>query len=182
MKRIDVMATTISGSIADWKKVERIVPLFAEHGYRDVRLHKVDSHAAARAAACTALKEGGRIPISAGGSGTFRAVLEGCIDSGIELDQQVRAALVGRRGHFLDALDRAELVLHRPDQQALRVLWRIDLGDGRLSRRTAHRGLRRRVEAGRARLGSRRASRRFGAHPHRLLQRSGEVSGDFPGD
>jgi diacylglycerol kinase family enzyme len=85
MKRIDVIATTISGSIADWKKVERIVPLFAEHGYSDVRLHKVDSHAAARAAACTALEEGGCIPISAGGSGTFRAVLEGCIDSGVEL-------------------------------------------------------------------------------------------------
>ena len=84
MKRIDVIATTISGSIADWKKVERIVPLFAEHGYSEVRLHKVDSHAAARAAARTALKEGGRIPISAGGSGTFRAVLEGCIDSGVE--------------------------------------------------------------------------------------------------
>lgn len=85
MKRIDVIATTISGSIADWNKVERIVPLFAEHGYTDVRLHEADSHAAARAAACAALKEGGRIPISAGGSGTFRAVLEGCIDSGAEL-------------------------------------------------------------------------------------------------
>lgn len=84
MKRIDVIATTISGSIADWKKVERIIPLFAEHGYPDVRLHQVDSHAAAREAACTALNAGGRIPVSAGGSGTFRAVLEGCIDSGIE--------------------------------------------------------------------------------------------------
>ena len=76
MKRIDVIATTISGSLADWKKVERIVPLFAEHGYSDVRLHEVDTHAAARAAACATLQEGGRIPISAGGSGTFRAVRE----------------------------------------------------------------------------------------------------------
>jgi hypothetical protein len=29
---IDVIATTISGSISDWSKVERIEPLFAEHG------------------------------------------------------------------------------------------------------------------------------------------------------
>jgi diacylglycerol kinase family enzyme len=82
---IDVIATTISGSIADWKKVERIVPLFREHGYDDVALHVVDSHAAARAAARDAIAGGGRIPISAGGSGTFRAVLEGCIDSGVPL-------------------------------------------------------------------------------------------------
>jgi len=85
MKRIDVIATTISGSVADWKKVEKIVPLFAAEGYADVRLHTVDSHAAARTTACAALNDGGRIPISAGGSGTFRAVLEGCIDSGVEL-------------------------------------------------------------------------------------------------
>ena len=85
MKRIDVIATTISGSIADWRKVERIVPLFAKHGYEDVRLQVVDSHSAAREAASAALRGGGRIPISAGGSGTFRAVLEGCIDSGVTL-------------------------------------------------------------------------------------------------
>ena len=114
MKRIDVIATTISGSIADWKKVERIVPLFAEHGYMDVRLHSVDSHAAARAAACTALKEGGRIPISAGGSGTFRAVLEGCIDSGIELAairlgflRKGSADLIGKVLDMPDEIERA---------------------------------------------------------------------------
>ena len=83
--RIDVIATTISGSISDWQKVKRIIPLFAEHGFGDVRLHEVNSHTAAREAAYAALKAGGRIPISAGGSGTFRAVLEGCIDSGVNL-------------------------------------------------------------------------------------------------
>ena len=85
MPRIDVIATTISGSVSDWKKVKRIVPLFAQHGYEDVRLHEVDSHTEARKVACDALKAGGKIPISAGGSGTFRAVLEGCIDSEVEL-------------------------------------------------------------------------------------------------
>ncbi|VGO17479.1 hypothetical protein PDESU_06075 [Pontiella desulfatans] len=114
MKRIDVIATTISGSIADWKKVERIVPLFAEHGYSDVRLHSVDSHAAARAAACAALKEGGRIPISAGGSGTFRAVLEGCIDSGVGLAdvrlgflRKGSADLIGKVLDMPDEIERA---------------------------------------------------------------------------
>lgn len=110
MKRIDVIATTISGSLADWKKVERIVPLFAEHGYTDVRLHEVDSHTAARVAACTALKEGGRIPISAGGSGTFRAVLEGCIDAGVEL-AEVRLGFL-RKG----SADLIGKVLDMPDE------------------------------------------------------------------
>jgi diacylglycerol kinase family enzyme len=85
MPRIDVIATTISGSISDWKKVKRIIPLFAKHGYEDVTLYEVNSHSDARKAACDALKAGGKIPISAGGSGTFRAVLEGCIDSQVEL-------------------------------------------------------------------------------------------------
>jgi diacylglycerol kinase family enzyme len=85
MPRIDVIATTISGSISDWKKVGRIAPLFAEYGYEDVKLHEVDSHKEARRAACEALRAGGKIPISAGGSGTFRAVLEGCVDSQVEL-------------------------------------------------------------------------------------------------
>jgi len=110
MKRIDVIATTISGSIADWKKVERIVPLFAEHGYSDVRLHEVDSHAAARTAACSALSDGGRIPISAGGSGTFRAVLEGCIDSSVEL-ADVRLGFL-RKG----SADLIGKVLDMPDE------------------------------------------------------------------
>jgi diacylglycerol kinase family enzyme len=117
MKRIDVIATTISGSITDWKKVERIVPLFAEYGYSDVRLHEVDSHAAARAAACAVLKEGGRVPISAGGSGTFRAVLEGCIDSGVEL-ADVRLGFL-RKG----SADLIGKVLDMPDEieSAIRV-------------------------------------------------------------
>lgn len=110
MKRIDVIATTISGSLADWKKVEKIVPLFAEHGYPDVKLHEVDSHAAARAATCLALKEGGRIPISAGGSGTFRAVLEGCIDSGVELTE-IRLGFL-RKG----SADLIGKVLDMPDE------------------------------------------------------------------
>jgi diacylglycerol kinase family enzyme len=81
--RVDVIATTISGSIQDWGKVKRIVPLFDEHGMKSVRLRVANSHREAREQACDALKSGGRILISAGGSGTFNAVLEGCYDSGV---------------------------------------------------------------------------------------------------
>ena len=109
MPRIDVIATTISGSISDWKKVERIIPLFAEHGFGDVRLHEVNSHSDARKAACDALKAGGKIPISAGGSGTFRAVLEGCIDSKVELSD-IRLGFL-RKG----SADLIGKVLNMPD-------------------------------------------------------------------
>ena len=45
---IEVIATTISGSIKDWGKVEKIVPLFEEQGRDNVILHVADSHAGAR--------------------------------------------------------------------------------------------------------------------------------------
>ena len=109
MPRIDVIATTISGSISDWKKVERIIPLFTKYGYGDVKLHKVDSHSDARKATCDALKAGGKIPISAGGSGTFRAVLEGCIDSQVELSD-IRLGFL-RKG----SADLIGKVLNMPD-------------------------------------------------------------------
>ena len=84
---LQVIATTISGSIKDWGKVERIVPLFGEHGRKDVTLQTVDSHREARERTCALVAGGCRQVISAGGSGTFNAVLEGCIDSGVELGE-----------------------------------------------------------------------------------------------
>ena len=86
-ERIEVVATTVSGSISDWKKVDRIVPLFAEHGFADVVLHEVDSHAAARERARVILESGTRVVISVGGSGTFNAILEGCCDAGVPLGE-----------------------------------------------------------------------------------------------
>lgn len=82
---IEVIATTISGSIKDWGKVNRIVPLFKKHGREDVSLHAVDSHAEARKLAHNLIVMGRRTIISAGGSGTFNKVLEGCIDSNVGL-------------------------------------------------------------------------------------------------
>lgn len=84
---VQVIATTISGSIKDWSKVERIIPLFQAHGRDDVHLHAVDSHAEARARTRDLVASGCRHVISAGGSGTFNSVLEGCIDSGVGLGE-----------------------------------------------------------------------------------------------
>lgn len=84
-RRVDVIATTVSGSIQDWGKVKRVAPLFRQHGLEDVRVHVTHSHGAAREQARTVLEEGGRTLISAGGSGTFNSVLEGCCDSKLPL-------------------------------------------------------------------------------------------------
>lgn len=108
---IDVIATTVSGSISDWKKVERIEPLFRERGFDDVRLHVAKSHAEARDRACEILRERGRrVLISAGGSGTFNAVLEGCCDSGVPLGE-IRLGFL-RKG----SADLLGKVLHMPDE------------------------------------------------------------------
>jgi diacylglycerol kinase family enzyme len=85
--KIDVIATTISGSIKDWGKVKYIVPLFKKHGFDNVFLFSVDSHAAVRKKTTECLKNGSRIIISAGGSGTFNSALEGCCDSAIDLNE-----------------------------------------------------------------------------------------------
>ncbi|WP_432472832.1 diacylglycerol/lipid kinase family protein [Amphritea sp. HPY] len=85
--QIDVIATTISGSISDWGKIERIVPEFNRRGWSHVNLHSADSHAEARNITRQLVLDGTRTLISAGGSGTFNSVLEGCIDSGAPLSQ-----------------------------------------------------------------------------------------------
>lgn len=83
-RQIEVIATTVSGSVRDWGKVDRIGPLFREHG-EDVELSVVDSHGAARETARDRVRGGARVVISAGGSGTFNSVLEGCYDAGVDL-------------------------------------------------------------------------------------------------
>jgi diacylglycerol kinase family enzyme len=97
---VQVIATTISGSIADWGKVERIVPLFRQLGCESVELQVVDSHAEAR----TRTRD-----LVAGGSGTFNSVLEGCIDTGVGL-QEVRIGFL-RKG----SADLIGKVLDMPD-------------------------------------------------------------------
>jgi hypothetical protein len=81
---IDVIATTISGSLGDQRKVDRIGPEFRSQTTRPVRVHIARSHVQARALAKDVVSRGGRIVVSAGGAGTFNAVLEGChLDDGM---------------------------------------------------------------------------------------------------
>jgi len=107
---VEVIATTISGSIHDWGKVKRIVPLFREHGMENVTLHTADSHIEARAKTRAVLADGARIVISAGGSGTFNSVLEGCCDSGVPLGEVLLGFL--RKG----SADLIGKVLGMPDE------------------------------------------------------------------
>jgi diacylglycerol kinase family enzyme/thymidylate kinase len=74
---IDVVATTMSGSIEDQAKVGRIGPEFRSRTSRPVRLHVAHSHGEAQELARDAVARGGRCLVSAGGAGTFNAVLEG---------------------------------------------------------------------------------------------------------
>jgi diacylglycerol kinase family enzyme len=113
-KSIEVIATTISGSIKDWGKVKRIIPLFKERGRDDVALHAADSHAEARARTRDLIAGGARTIISAGGSGTFNSVLEGCIDSGVPLCEIVlgflrkgSADLIGKTLDMPDEIEEA---------------------------------------------------------------------------
>jgi len=109
-KHIDVIASTISGSIKDWSKIDRIKPLFEKYGREDVSVHKVDSHEAARQLCAELLQHGGRTIISAGGSGTFNSVLEGCFDSGVKL-QEIKLGFL-RKG----SADLIGKVLGMPDE------------------------------------------------------------------
>jgi len=117
---IEVIATTISGSIKDWAKVERIVPLFRQHGREDVTLHVAETHARAREIARDLAAGGARTLISAGGSGTFNRVLEGCIDSGVGLERirlgflrKGSADLIGKTLGMPDAVEEAVRVFVR---------------------------------------------------------------------
>ncbi len=76
LESIDVIATTMSGSIQDQRSVQRIGPEFQSRTSRRVRVHLADSHAEAHAIAHAVVAEGGRTIVSAGGAGTFNAVLE----------------------------------------------------------------------------------------------------------
>jgi diacylglycerol kinase family enzyme len=107
---LQVIATTISGSIKDWGKVEKIVPLFGKHGRDDVTLQTVDSHREARDRTRELVKGGCRYVISAGGSGTFNSVLEGCIDAGVDLGEVTLGFL--RKG----SADLIGKVLGMPDE------------------------------------------------------------------
>jgi len=95
-KRIDVIATTISGSMSDWKKMDRMGAEFEKYYSGHSNVHFVDSHAEAREKTREAIAKGGRIIVSAGGAGTFNSVLEGCYAAG-RIPRELRLAFL-RKG------------------------------------------------------------------------------------
>ena len=107
---IEVVATTMSGSLQDQRKIGRIVSQFGAWTRRSIHLHAVDSHAQAESATRAIVAGGGRVIVSAGGGGTFTAVLEGChVDGAIPAD--VRLAFL-RKG----SADLIGKLLRIPDQ------------------------------------------------------------------
>ena len=112
--RIEIVATTISGSIKDQRKVNEIGPEFRSRTSRPVRVHTADSHAEARALAHDVVAGGGRTIVSAGGAGTFNAVLEGAhMDGGVPSDLHIAflrkgsADLIGKALGISDQLPAA---------------------------------------------------------------------------
>ncbi len=87
---IDVVATTMSGSLKDQAKVARIGPEFRSRTSRPVRVHEAQTHMEAQELAHGIVVRGGRTIVSAGGAGTFNAVLEGAhIDGRIPDDLRI---------------------------------------------------------------------------------------------
>lgn len=77
MKTINVIATTISGSIKDWKKTDLIKEEFEKFYKGGIKVYVVNSHKEARQKTTELIKKGEKIIVSAGGAGTFNSVLEG---------------------------------------------------------------------------------------------------------
>ncbi len=122
---IEIVATTMSGSFEDQRKVDDIEPAFRAVTDRAVRVHRATSHAMAEGVAREIVAGGGRTIVSAGGAGTFNAVLEGCHDGG-GVPPDLRLAFL-RKG----SADLIGKVLHVPDElpgAAAAIVGGIDAG------------------------------------------------------
>ena len=115
---INVIATTMSGSIQDQRKVQQTGPEFQARTSRPVRVHTADSHAEAREITHSIVAEGGRTIVSAGGAGTFNAVLEGAhLEGAVPPDVRLAflrkgsADLIGKRLGIPDELQAAVEVI-----------------------------------------------------------------------
>lgn len=111
VEKINVVATTISGSIKDWKKLDNMELQFKRYD-ESVKVHIVDSHREAFRTTKEIINKGGRIIVSAGGAGTFNSVLEGCCAYGC-LPVDLRIAFL-RKG----SADLIGKVLKIPDELA----------------------------------------------------------------
>lgn len=115
---IDVIATTMSGSFEDQRKVGGIESSFRAATKRPVRVHIADTHEAAYHLANAVAVAGGRTIVSAGGAGTLNAVLEGChVDGEVPADLHLgfmrkgSADLIGKVLHVPDDLDAAAVAI-----------------------------------------------------------------------
>ena len=111
---LEVIATTMSGSWKDQRKVGRIEPTFRTLTSDSCHVHTADSHAEARDLARRLVGDGSRTLVSAGGAGTFNAVLEGSHrPDGIPPDLRLAflrkgsADLIGKALHISDDLEEA---------------------------------------------------------------------------
>jgi thymidylate kinase len=111
---VEVIATTMSGSLKDQRKVDRIGPEFRSRTARPVRIHLADTHAEARELAHAAVLGGSRLIVSAGGAGTFNAVLEGAHVEGaipgdvrLAFQRKGSADLIGKVLRIPDSLPEA---------------------------------------------------------------------------
>ncbi len=95
-KRINIIATTISGAISDWKKIAHIEEEFKKHTSSEVKLYIVESHSQAYQKAKELVEAGEKVVVSAGGAGTFNSVFEGCYEGG-GVDNNFRLAFL-RKG------------------------------------------------------------------------------------
>jgi len=77
MKTINIITTTISGSIKDWQKMKSLEKEFQKHYFGKVSVFEFDSHKEAKEKAHELIEKGETIIVSAGGAGTFNSVLEG---------------------------------------------------------------------------------------------------------
>ncbi|MBA7641331.1 hypothetical protein ES703_49008 [subsurface metagenome] len=77
MKTINIITTTISGSIKDWRKMKLLEKEFQKHYFGKVSVFEFDSHKGAKEKAHELIEKGETIIVSAGGAGTFNSVLEG---------------------------------------------------------------------------------------------------------
>ncbi|PIP21177.1 MAG: hypothetical protein COX40_00740 [Candidatus Omnitrophica bacterium CG23_combo_of_CG06-09_8_20_14_all_40_11] len=75
--KVNIIATTISGSIKDWKKLDSMEAEFKRY-HEDSKVFIVDSHKEAFETTRNLIRQGAKIIVSAGGAGTFNSVLEGC--------------------------------------------------------------------------------------------------------
>ena len=112
MKAINIIATTISGSLKDWKKTDQIKSECEKHYAGNIEVFIVDSHEKAQQKANELSQKNEHLIVSAGGSGTFASILEGCrLTDGYSKD--LRLAFL-RKG----SADLLGKVLNMPDDLA----------------------------------------------------------------